>query len=149
MALRRAFAQEDTNLQTSSVTSSRVRQYLDVDLSLKIKPTSGEVYKKSDAAAVKQAVKTLVLTNQLEKPFDPNFGGNIQGQLFELAYRGKSSVLRRTIIENLAIYEPRAEVLDVKVNLQEDANSLDVTLRFKVINTEEEVEISTTLTRLR
>jgi|TARA_B110000908_G_scaffold170797_1_gene231416 phage baseplate assembly protein W len=149
MAIRRAFAQEDTNLQTASVTTSRVRQYTDIDLAFIAKPTSGEIYKKTDAAAVRQAVKTLVMTNRLEKPFRPNFGGNVQGQLFELADRGRSDTLRRGIIENIEVYEPRAKVIDVRVNLQPDNNSLDATIMFKVVNTEEEVEFTTTLARLR
>jgi len=149
MAIRRAFAQEDNNLQTSSISSSRSRQYNDIDLTLAIKPTSGEVYKKSNGGAVKQAVKTLILTDLLEKPFRPDFGGNLRGQLFDLADRGKSSVLKRNIIKNIEVYEPRAEVLSVDVNLQPDRNSLDVTLKFKVVNTEEETTFTTTLARLR
>jgi phage baseplate assembly protein W len=149
MAIRRAFAQEDTNLQTASVTTSRVRQYTDIDLAFTAKPSSGEIYKKTDAAAVRQAVKTLVMTNKLEKPFRPNFGGNVQGQLFELADNGNSDTLRRGIIENIEVYEPRAKVIDVRVNLQPDNNSLDATIMFKVVNTEEEVEFTTTLARLR
>ena len=146
---RRAFAQEDNNLQTSSISSSRSRQYTDIDLTLAIKPTSGEVYKKSNGGAVKQAVKTLILTNLLEKPFRPDFGGNLRSQLFELADKGKSAVLKRNIIKNIEIYEPRAEVLSVDVNLQPDRNSLDVTIKFKVVNTEEETTFTTTLARLR
>jgi len=149
MAIRRAFAQEDTNLQSATVTTSRERQYSDIDLSFKVKPTSGEIYKKVDGAAVKQAIKTLVMTNRLEKPFRPDFGGDVQGQLFELADRGRSSILRRGIIQNIEVYEPRAEVLNVIVRMQPDRHSLDVTIKFKVVNTTEEVEFTTTLARLR
>jgi len=149
MAIRRAFAQEDTNLQTATVSTSRVRQYTDIDLAFKAKPSSGEIFKKTDGASVKQAIKTLVLTDLLEKPFRPRFGGNIRAQLFELADRGRSSILRRGIIENIQVYEPRAKILDVIVNVQPDAHSLDVTIKFKVVNTEEEVEFTTTLARLR
>jgi len=149
MAIRRAFAQEDRDLQTASVSTSRVREYSDIDLTFTAKPTSGEIYKKTDAAAVKQSIKTLVLTNLLEKPFSPDFGGHLQGQLFELADRGKSASLKRGIMQNIDVYEPRAKVLDVVVNLQPDRNSLDVTIKFKVVNTEERVEFTTTLARLR
>ena len=149
MAIRRAFAQEDTNLQTATVSTTRVRQYTDIDLAFKAKPSSGEIYKKTDGASVKQAIKTLVLTDLLEKPFRPRFGGNIRAQLFELADRGRSSILRRGIIENIQVYEPRAKILDVIVNIQPDAHSLDVTIKFKVVNTEEELEFTTTLARLR
>lgn len=149
MAIRRAFAQEDTNLQTASITSSRVREYTDIDLTFTAKPTSGEIYKKRDASAVKQAVKTLILTNLLEKPFRADFGGGLSTMLFELADRGNSAMLRRNIIGNIEVYEPRAEVLDLRINLQPDNNRLDVTLKFKVVNTEEQVEFTTTLARLR
>lgn len=149
MAIRRAFAQEDTDLQTASITTTRVRQYTDIDLTFKAKPSSGEIFKKTDAAAVKQSVKTLVMTNLLEKPFRPRFGGNVRAQLFELADRGRSSIIRRNIIDNIQVFEPRAQVLDVIVNLQPDSHSLDVTIKFKVVNTEEQVEFTTTLARLR
>jgi len=149
MATRRAFAQEDTDLQTASISTTRVRDYVDIDLTFKAKPSSGEIFKKNGAASVKQAIKTLVMTNLLEKPFRPRFGGNIRAQLFELADRGKSSVLRRNIIQNIQVFEPRAEIIDVIVNLQPDRHSLDVTIKFKVVNTDEEVEFTTTLARLR
>jgi hypothetical protein len=47
------------------------------------------------------------------------------------------------------VYEPRAKVLNVGVIIQPDSHSLEVTIKFKVVNTEEEVEFSTTLARLR
>lgn len=149
MATRRAFAQEDTNLNTASVTTSRVREYKDIDLTFAKKPTSGEIFKKTDAAAVKQAIKTLVLTNLLEKPFNPFFGGDVRGQLFELADNDSSVIIRENIIDSIEAFEPRAEVLDLQVTLQPDNNSLNVTLRFKVVNTEEETEFTTSLSRLR
>ena len=49
MAIKRAFAQEDTNLQTNTVKGSRARVYKDIDLSFTKKPVSGEIYKKEDS----------------------------------------------------------------------------------------------------
>lgn len=149
MALKRAFAQEDTNLQTATVATSRARKYTDVDLSFAIKPVSGEIYKKTDAAAVKQAIKTLVLTNHLEKPFLPTFGGDVRSQLFELALPSTGSTLKTNIINTIQRYEPRAEIVDVQVQVQPDNYSLDVTVTFKIVNTGETVQFSTTLSRLR
>ena len=77
MAIRRAFAQEDTNLQTATVSTSRLVDYKDIDLVFKAKADSGEIFKKTEANAVKQAVKTLVMTNFMEKPFNPDFGCDI------------------------------------------------------------------------
>lgn len=147
--VKRAFAQEDGNLNTTTIKSSRIREYIDVDLSFAVKPTSGEIYKKTDAAAVKQAIKTLVLTNNLEKPFLPDFGGDVRGLLFELADYGNDDIIREDIISNIERYEPRAKVIDVVVNQQPDRNSISVTIRFSVVNTSEEVELTTSLARLR
>jgi hypothetical protein len=56
----RAFAVEDGNLNTTSLVTSRNRLYKDIDLTFAKKP-SGEIYKKTDAAAVKQAVKNSII----------------------------------------------------------------------------------------
>jgi hypothetical protein len=58
--------------------------YSDLDLLFKAHPISGDVTVKTDADAVKRAVKNIVLTNYYERPFKPSLGGNIRGLLFEL-----------------------------------------------------------------
>ena len=62
MATARVLSQEDGKLNQSSVVTSRTRIYSDLDLTFTAKP-NGEIYKKVDAAAVKQAIKNLILTN--------------------------------------------------------------------------------------
>ena len=57
----KAFSIEDGNLSASVVTT-RSKKYTDIDLTFANRP-SGDVYKKVDAAAVKQAVKNLLLTS--------------------------------------------------------------------------------------
>lgn len=149
MTIRRAFAQEDADLQTATVETSRLREYVDVDLSFLAKPDSGEVFKKTGAASVKQAVKTIVLTNFLEKPFQPEFGGDVASQLFENYDEDFEETVRENIEVNLKRHEPRARVLDVAVNGSPDENFVDVTVSFRVVNTNETVQFTTTLSRLR
>ena len=138
---------EDKSL-ASSILTSRSKTYSDIDLSFAKKP-SGDVYKKSDAAAVKQSVKNIVSTNRFEKPFQPNFGANITGLLFELATNRTSQMVRRQIEDVVYRYEQRAEILDIEVSDKVDQNTLKVKLTFKVVNTEEVVSITTTISRLR
>lgn len=145
--MARVYSQEAKNNDVSFITS-RTPQYSDVDLTLAIN-TNGDVFKKRDVAAVKQAVKNLILTNHFEKPFLPRFGGNIRALLFELAYDDVADDIRENIISNLRVYEPRAEIIDIKVKAQPDYNSLDVTVQFRVINTPEVVTFTTTISRLR
>ena len=66
----RVFSQEDGNLNTRSIITSRNASYSDIDLTFENKPGASsinrtDVYKKTDAAAVKQAVKNVLMTNNI------------------------------------------------------------------------------------
>lgn len=148
MATTRILSREDGALNTSSVITGRNRIYKDIDLTFEAKP-NGEVYTKRDAAAVKQAIKTLVQTNHFEKPFLPFFGGNIRSLLFELAYDDVAEEVTENIISTIETYEPRANIIDIKVNARPDNNSIDLTIEFQVVSTEEIVVFTTVISRLR
>lgn len=139
---------EDKNLEKSSIVTGRFRTYSDIDLSFAVKG-DGDVYKKLDAAAVKQSVKNIVLTNYYEKPFLPKFGGNVRDLLFELADENTEFEIENAIISSIEKYEPRVNVLSVAAESRPDNNSLAVTILFKVVNTEEEITFTTVLSRLR
>ena len=144
-----AFSLEDKNLDVSTILTSRTRAYKDIDLTFKNIPISGEIYRKTEAAAVKQAVKNLVMTNFGEKPFDPEFGGHVQSLLFELAHEDTEEEIEEQILSAINRYEPRAVALSVIAISDPDRNSVDVTIVFQVVNTQEEVSLSIALARLR
>ena len=57
----RALSIEDANLRsTSTVTTTQNKEYSDLDISLAVKDTTGDVYKKLSAESVKFAVKNLL-----------------------------------------------------------------------------------------
>ena len=60
--MARQLSIEDGNL-SSSILTSREKKYSDIDLLFDKKP-SGDIYKKQEAAAVKQSVKNIVSTTQ-------------------------------------------------------------------------------------
>ena len=71
MSTNRVLSREDGNLNsTSSIVTTRVKPFRDIDLTFTVSET-GELYVKRDASAVKQAVKNLIQTNYFEKPFLP------------------------------------------------------------------------------
>jgi phage baseplate assembly protein W len=148
MAIRRVLSTEDGNLQKSTLVSSRTVDYLDIDLTFNKKP-AGDVYKKRDAAAVKQSIKNLLLTDYYEKPFLPFFGANLKGMLFELADEETESEVAENIIRAIEVYEPRVTVQDLNVTVIPDQNDMRVSVVFKIISTEEVVTFTTNLSRLR
>ena len=64
-----------------SITSRR-KGYTDLNLSLQLHPIRLDIIPLRDDAAVRNAVKNLILTNTYERPFHPELGGNLRGLLF-------------------------------------------------------------------
>ena len=144
----RALSIEDGNISSKTIISGINKSYQDIDLTF-AKKASGDVFKKENSAAVKQAVKNLLLTNFSEKPFQPRFGGNLNSLLFALNTDVDDAELKEQIAEAIQTFEPRAEVLNITSNLNEDSHEIKVTVTFKVINTSQVVTTDINLTRLR
>ena len=145
--MARVFAREDGNLQTRPITTSRSRSYTDIDLTF-AKKGSGDVFKKTDAAAVKQSVKNLLLTNHGEKPFDYSFGGDLYRFLFDLDDVDKFEI-EDIVMNALARYEPRAIFKGIDVKPNPGRNSVSVLVKFQVINVPDILEVNVNITRLR
>lgn len=148
MAIRRVLSSEDGDLQKSTLISSRTVDYLDIDLTFNKRP-SGDIYKKRDAAAVKQSIKNLLLSNHYEKPFEPFYGANLTALLFELADDQTESEVRDNIISSIEEYEPRVRIVDIGVRVLPDQNDMRVSVQFRVVSTDEIVTFTTNLARLR
>lgn len=147
----RAFSIEDGGLaQTSTVKATRNREYIDIDLSFAAKG-AGDVYKKTSVASVKQSLKVLLMTNRTEKPFSPFFGANLQQYLFELLDQSSTGQMKKSIIENIRVFEPRIDsnTVEVRFDIEPDKNSLTITIIFNIVNSNEEVEFTTRMNRLR
>ena len=146
--MARVFAQEDGNLSTRPITPSRTTSYTDIDLTFTNK-SNGEIFKKTDAASVKQAVRNLLMTNKGEKPFNPHYGGNLNDYLFSLSEDIDNIEIENAIMLAIDAQEPRAAVRGVQVLLKGDYNSIHVLVQFQVVNTLEIAELNLELTRLR
>ena len=144
----KAFSIEDGDQQGLTLVWARKRVYSDIDLTF-AKKLDGDVFKKQNAAAVKQSIKNLLMTNYTEKPFKPFFGGNLNDFLFELNDGIEEEDIEDRIETAIRTYEPRADVLDVKVISNPDNYDIRVTVSFKVVSTSEEVTLNLSLTRLR
>lgn len=145
---RRTYSIEDGNLSSTNLISSRTISYKDIDLTFEKRP-SGDIYKKTEAAAVKQSVKNLIMTNRLEKPFDPYYGGGLNEFLFSLDQEFDALDIQERIRDVIKNYEPRALVNRVAVELTPDQHTIGISLFFRVISTSEDVELDLALTRVR
>jgi phage baseplate assembly protein W len=84
------------------------------------------------------------LTRHYEKPFNPDFGSNLDAILFENFSSLTSSMLENEIRNVVANYEPRASINDVQVSPGPDMNTYSVYLSFYIEN----ATLPTTITLL-
>ena len=123
--------------------------FSDIALGFTAHPITGQLSRKKNADAVKQSVKSLILTDFYERPFKPNIGCNIRSSLFELftpVTQQKMETAVREVIEN---YEPRAELIDVIVTSNIDDNIVRVKIVFYVRNNQQPISVEVFLERTR
>jgi len=145
----RAYATEDGNLNTKSVSVAVNKTYTDIDLSFARRP-SGDVFKKTDVASVKQGVKNVLLTRVFEKPFNPDFGTRLNNILFNLDTEfDDDDEIKSEISKAIATHEPRARVVSTKVAINGERHEARATITFQIVNTAQTFAIELNLARLR
>jgi len=147
MAATKILSTEDANLSTPSIIVAVDKPNSDLDLTFSAKPNSGDVYKKIDAAAVKQSIKNLLMTNRGDRPFNYYFGANLVDLLFELDDDDLEDDINQYVVDAIKNFEPRAELLDVMVRAA--PNTVRVRVEFMVKNTQQIEIVETTISRLR
>lgn len=125
------------------------RLYKDLDLSFTANPVTGDVSKKVDVNAVKQALNILMQTNFYERPFAPEKGANLRSYLFEPMTNLIAGLLQNTIKNIIDSYEPRARVESISVTPNFDTNSYEVVLRYFVVGINKPQTLTANLKRLR
>lgn len=125
------------------------RIYSDFDLSFAANPVTGDLAKKYDVNAVKQSLKTLVLTRYYERPFQPKLGSPIYGLLFENVDIITANRLQIELEILINKYEPRIRAQNIEVIPEYDSNAFSVNITFYVYGIEGPFNFSTILRRSR
>ena len=124
------------------------RWYTDIDLNITPHPSSGDLVLKKDNDAVKRSLRNIMLTNNFERPFKPNFGANLRGLLFELADDMTKMEIRKQIIEALEMLEPRVSIEEIYLS-QTQSNTMHINLHYGVVGSREPQELEVILQRVR
>jgi phage baseplate assembly protein W len=134
----------------SSTSKDRVnRIYSDLDLDFTRNPVTSDVVKLQDVDAVKRSVKNLIQTNHYERPFHPEIGSDVRALLFENMTPLTALNLERKVVEVLVNFEPRARIVNVIAQPQEDENRYHIQISFYVVGIQTPIVVETYLQRLR
>ena len=143
------FSIQDGNLSNAPITTSVKRTNSDIDCSFERNPTTNDIYKKTEAAAVRQSIKNLLMANRGSVPFKPVYGGNLESFLFQLDTEVESYDIEEAVRTQIELFEPRAVLRRVTANIQGDYNSVSLTIVFQVINTSKVVTMELAISRAR
>ena len=123
--------------------------YSDFNIDLVRHPVTNDVSRIINENSIKESIRNIILTNWGERPFAPEFGGNITAQLFENHTPITMKTIETRVRKTIAKHEPRVELLGVSVNSDPDTNELRVYIEFVSINSENPQTIDVLLKRVR
>jgi len=130
-------------------TIARQATYKDLDFSFKQNPNTNDIGIKKDNLSISQSVLNILRTNHGERPFNFNFGANLRQYLFENMSNVTAANMSTSINLALTNYEPRIEVLNTNIQANADQNDVNITVTGRVKSSNEIIDISTTIERLR
>lgn len=125
------------------------KNFADFNMLFTASPATGDITKKVDEEDIKTSIRNLISTKNYERPFHPEIGCQLFALLFENFTSVTSQVMKKTIFDAINKFEPRVNVLDVKLTETQDQNNLDVSITFSILNTERPVTLNTTIQRVR
>lgn len=110
-----------------------IKPFKDISLSFTRNKVTDDLIVKKDDAAVKQALLSLILTNQGERLYNSQFGSNIRSLLFEPLDFATSGAIDDAIRRCIEKYEPRIKVSQLIVTPDFQNNGFEVLLEFYII----------------
>ena len=109
------------------------KSFRDFSLTFEKNAVTNDILSLKNEAAIKESVKNIVLYNFYEKPFDPFFGGNIIGLLFENSTPTMVLEVKNRIEQSIEIHEPRVTAVSVTVQFEEDRNELNCKINYLIL----------------
>ena len=118
----------------------RSQSFKDLSLTLKVNPITDDLVALKNANAIARSLRNLVFTDQGERFFAPETGGNIKSLLFENMDSLTAIDIEEAIEQTINFQEPRVQLIKVKATPNYDYNEMDVRIQYKIIGLELETQ---------
>jgi len=123
--------------------------YSDLDLSFKPHPVTGDLMITTGNVGISRSLKSLLMTNNYEKPFSPNYGSNVTQLLFEPMSPFTASTLSSEIQYTIKNYEPRVTIESISVVADYNNDGYSVSIVYYINNLVQPFTADFLLSRLR
>lgn len=131
------------------LTPTNTPTYSDIFINLNVHPGNNQLARHTNENAVKRSIKSLILTAPNERLFQPDVKCEIRKALFEPMDATQQRVIQTLIEQVINNHEPRANLIEVKVNPDYEQQLYTVTILFAMINIPDPVQLSLKLNRIR
>jgi phage baseplate assembly protein W len=130
-------------------TYRNVRRYTDINLMFSPHPYTKDILTRKNVDAVKASIQNLILTKNYERPFHPEIGCQVSSLMFENNGPSTLVAIERSVRNVIEKFEPRANIIDVRIDDRTDANAIDIEVIFVLNNVALPVTVTTTINRVR
>ena len=107
--------------------------FKDLSVTFKKHPVTDDLVQVKDKAAIVQAIQSILLTRKGERPFQPEFGCDVQDMLFEPLDYASAGTIKQEIRESINRYERRVSVTLVECEPDFDNNGYNVEVEYTIV----------------
>jgi len=129
--------------------ANTTRTFSDIDLNFSKHPVTDDIVKKYDDYAIKQSIKSLVLTKNYERPFHSEIGSPLLALMFEPVSPATAQIIKKIIEQTIINFEPRVVLTQVEVKFSPDNNAVYASITYRIVNTTTPQTLNLTLKRTR
>jgi len=108
------------------------RSYKDLSFTMSSNPITGDLVILKDDNAIKRSLLNLFSYRRGEKFFNSSFGSGIPDLLFEPFDFATAGLIEEQIRSLINLYEPRVNLLDIVINLNEDEYLYEIQIDYTI-----------------
>ena len=125
------------------------RNYRDLNFDFSANPVTGDVATVKDAVSVKRGIRNVLLTENYERLFNPEFGSGVKNILFEPMTPITAQRLEDEVASAINAWEQRAEIININVISEDEYNRYRGSVKFRINNSIETEQVDVFLSRER
>lgn len=123
--------------------------YKDIDLNMNAHPVTGDVSVLIDKNAVINSLKNIILDSIEDYVMTPQIGVGVEDLLFENQSPAVVGDVEYKITQAVQNFEPRADLDQINVVLNQDSNQITIDITFYILNDDTPTTTTIVINRLR
>ena len=102
----------------------------DIDFKFKLHPLTGDLIIKKNEDAIKQSLRSIVMSSVGDRRLDNSYGSGVYSLLFENLDIFSVEFFRKKLLNLIERYEPRVQIIDLQLIENLDSNTLFIQIKY-------------------